>query len=1146
MTGCGKNLLRCVRQALIAALILLSAGYAHAEKPLSVTPEDFGDHARIVLKWEDGDERAPDPAVSLASQVLILKFNQDIRLDLPAFSSALQGWAGVSRLDADRRTVRVSLKRPARLHMSQSADLTAVDLVAPGKKEDPADIVSPLIAVRAARAEAARLAALPKPAPVSDLEVRGSHSGGSTRIAFYWPEKTSYRVLEQKPGQLKLQFSRQAKADLAYLRILPPENLESFSGENDDRGYVVTIRSKNGLPIRHFTEDGTPTIDISQPSAQVAAVIPEPPPEAATPLPGRKAPSSGPISLTPGASRAPEPQPVQPAGAEAAPAPAPPVTIGGARRGTQMLPAFRDPAPKSGFVQVSVQPLAAGAEFRLPFTAAAPAAVFSRRGAVWAVFATEADLRLNAASVPAGFRARTYRVDGAALLRIEPPAGLNLSAEAEGPVWTIRLAPTGIRPQRFVRPERAAAADTRTRIEAMLVGAAGIIWFRDPVIGDEVSVVAAYGPATASVTARDFVEASLPATAHGLAILPRADDLEVSLTGERVTVSMAGRGANSDEDLSSRSASVAETARAAFIDFEKWGGLEGEEWQRMRHQLESRIASVPSDTLQSATALMDLSRFYLGHSMAFEAIGALRLAAKRRPELEPSAQFAALRGVANVIAGRHAEAEKDLAQGALRFDPSTAVWRGLSSARAGKWENAYQALSGAEAEFDRYPQDWASRFRAAAAEAAFRMNDFDAARRNARAAMEFGDGEDKDRARLVLAELKIMTDGPNAARSELEALALRGAPPVAALAELRRIETGLEAGVIETRGAAEALEALRFRWRGDEVETRTMGVLAAEYMRIGRYREALRVSHLGGLRDAAAEGSRALRLQAAEYFHRLFFTGEADRLDPVQALALFYEFADLTPIGTDGDVMVRKLVQRLVAFDLLEQAGELLQHQMENRARGQAKAMLAVDLAGIYLMDRRPEKALAAINASRQPNLPKELAMQRRLIEAAAYRDLGRFETVAELVEGLEAPEAKMLMADTYWKAKNWPEAARSLAAILPTRPLGDESGRGLVLRTAVAARLARDDALLASLRSAYMSVFPEGRDRASFELITQKTDVSGAALSEAVTRMADTARIDAFAAGIRSRLEGAPGPAQAASAPAPPAAAAAAAGGAR
>jgi hypothetical protein len=139
--------------------------------------------------------------------------------------------------------------------------------------------------------------------------------------------------------------------------------------------------------------------------------------------------------------------------------------------------------------------------------------------------------------------------------------------------------------------------------------------------------------------------------------------------------------------------------------------------------------------------------------------------------------------------------------------------------------------------------------------------------------------------------------------------------------------------------ATTELEILRYRWRGDEVEMATVGILADQYMRVGRFRDALLLAQSTALRDASAPGARDLRIKLSDYFRRLFLAGEADRLDPIQAVALFYEFDDtLMPIGPDGDQMVRKLAQRLVAFDLLEPASVLLQYQVDNRIRGVGKA----------------------------------------------------------------------------------------------------------------------------------------------------------------------------------------------------------------
>ncbi len=40
----------------------------------------------------------------------------------------------------------------------------------------------------------------------------------------------------------------------------------------------------------------------------------------------------------------------------------------------------------------------------------------------------------------------------------------------------------------------------------------------------------------------------------------------------------------------------------------------------------------------------------------------------------------------------------------------------------------------------------------------------------------------------------------------------------------------------------------------------------------------------------------------------------------IDALSLFYDFRDLTPVGRRGDEMIRKLADRLVSVDLLDQA----------------------------------------------------------------------------------------------------------------------------------------------------------------------------------------------------------------------------------
>ena len=62
----------------------------------------------------------------------------------------------------------------------------------------------------------------------------------------------------------------------------------------------------------------------------------------------------------------------------------------------------------------------------------------------------------------------------------------------------------------------------------------------------------------------------------------------------------------------------------------------------------------------------------------------------------------------------------------------------------------------------------------------------------------------------------------------------------------------------------------------------------------------------------------------------------------------------------------------------------MLQHQIDHRLQGAARAQVATRLATIYLMNHKPERALAALQKTRSAELASELREQRLLLEARA------------------------------------------------------------------------------------------------------------------------------------------------------------------
>ena len=306
-------------------------------------------------------------------------------------------------------------------------------------------------------------------------------------------------------------------------------------------------------------------------------------------------------------------------------------------------------------------------------------------------------------------------------------------------------------------------------------------------------------------------------------------------------------------------------------------------------------------------------------------------------------------------------------------------------------------------------------------------------------------------------------------------------------AKLGVIRLSLERGTMKPDVAARELEALRWRWRGDAIELSVIRELGQLYLSQGLYREALTALKGVNGRMQRLSGAADLQTDLSNAFRMLFLEGGADGLQPVQALGLFYDFRELTPVGADGDEMVRRLSRRLVDVDLLDQAAELLKHQVDERLDGVAKAQVATDLATIYLMDRQPEKALQALWSSRTTLLPTALNAERRALEARALMTLGRYDHALEVLGADASSEAKAVKAEIFWKQENWGGAAalyeaalgdryRNTAALTP-----DEEAR--LIRAGVGYSLAHDAAGLGRLSRNYRPFVAGARSKVALSI---------------------------------------------------------------
>jgi hypothetical protein len=197
----------------------------------------------------------------------------------------------------------------------------------------------------------------------------------------------------------------------------------------------------------------------------------------------------------------------------------------------------------------------------------------------------------------------------------------------------------------------------------------------------------------------------------------------------------------------------------------------------------------------------------------------------------------------------------------------------------------------------------------------------------------------------------------------------------------------------------------------------------------------------------------------------------------------------------------------------LNQAVELLQHQIDNRLQGAARTQVATRLATVHLMNRKPERAMGVLRSTRLADIPRDLRQQRMLLESRALSDTGRHDVALELVANLEGREVERLRADIYWQARRWRAAAEQIEQMYGERwrsfdPL-DEAERSDVLRAAISYALAADVLGLDRFRQKYAAKMIDGPERRIFEIVTAPLNVAREEFREAakVVSSADTLR---------------------------------------
>ncbi|HEY3792534.1 MAG TPA: tetratricopeptide repeat protein [Bradyrhizobium sp.] len=767
-----------------------------------------------------------------------------------------------------------------------------------------------------------------------------------------------------------------------------------------------------------------------------------------------------------------------------------------------------------------------GLHVTFSFASETPAALFRRADTVWMVFDTTkpldvAPIRSNGGAIIAEVKPFPLDKGQAIRIRLNRPVLPSLTNDNAGgnANWILTFADAMATPTQPLTAKRNITDPALANVTVALAKPGRLHRFTDPEAGDSLLVITAPPPVRGFIKRQDFVEMSLLESVHGVAVRPNADDVSAELAADKITLGRPGgltlSSANAKAERAPR------VARAVF-DVDEWKkNLEGTFDTKLDALIAAESALEPD---RRTPARIDLARFYMARGFYPEAKAVLDLVlADAKPGTEDPVALV-VHSVASILMGRPSLGLKDLASPVVGNNYDSQLWKALAYARQGKWAEAREKFKNVEFAITSLPIELQRIVIKDAMRASLEVKDYSGVDKRSsdlgvigippemkpavavmRGRLAEALGHDKD----ALSEYKLAVASPD-----------RLAAAEAKLCEVALLQRRNE---ISQADALRELETLQVLWRGDGLEVRALEMMASIYADTGRYAESLTAARTATKLDPDSELARQGQDMSAALFAQIFLGSKGDDLPPVDALGLFYDFQELTPIGRRGDEMIRRLADRLVAVDLLDQAAELLQYQVDHRLEGAARAQVAAKLAMVYLTNRKPDRAIAALRTTRIADLSGELRQQRLLLEARAQSDVGRHDLALDIISNITGREAIRLRSDIYWASRRWREASEQIELYYGERwrdfkPL-NPAEKSDIIRAVVGYALAEDAIGLARFREKYAPLMSGEADRAAFETASKPTATSSAEFAQIAKMAASVDTLDGFLREMKARF---------------------------
>lgn len=711
-----------------------------------------------------------------------------------------------------------------------------------------------------------------------------------------------------------------------------------------------------------------------------------------------------------------------------------------------------------------------------------------------------------------------FDIEDGTAYRLKKPENVGITAEGGGLRWRLVFSPnqkevTTIAPQRLspvATPPETTAPRQGASLLWPLKEPRTILELEDPDIGDTIKIVTLAASSPSVRTPFRFVELETLPSYVGLAFLPLADDVAVSVREDGVRIGRGEKDLSLSMGMDSRVSALAhsiEEAREAQPIININNILHPVRWQMggitalpdNQSVLMTGLTVKPSDG--RAEDFLTLAKMSLANNRGSEALGYLRMAQFFLPNLAENPEFIALRGTAAYLTGQPDLAIIDLLNPVLDNYNDIPYWRTATLGALEDWQQAAERMPRDASGLKDYPDVLRTPLTLMLVEAALRNGKVMEAERmlaKLEPSVAMMPSYEKKSWTYLMGEAARQLKQYKKAKQFWQELAdskdgyfrVKGG---LALTQLLR-----ERNEIDAAQAVDRLESFRYAWRGDELEALVNYRLGQVYIDNKDYLKGLHV-----LRNAASltTGSHLGR-EITEFmtvsFRKLFDSGDLQAISPIDSIGVYEEFKELTPGGEEGDRIAEQLAERMIDADLLGRAESLLSYQLQHRLTGLEAARVSLRLATVQLLNNKPMSALKSLEQAEALYgqgeggvVPPEKTREITLLRANALSKNGQAEEAIDLLETLPADKiVARLRADVAWKNQRWSEAADSLQSLIDVeqiradQPLSAEQ-TDLILNRGIALNLAGDRVAMGTLRERYSTQMAQTPKGELFDVVT-------------------------------------------------------------